>query len=102
MGIGLAVSTGAVWFVVVFAALYILIYLPVMSAEAETMRDMFPREYQDYQRAVPMFFPRATPYQGRSPRQFEIGAYMRHREYRAALGVAAVYGLMAAKFFIVR
>jgi protein-S-isoprenylcysteine O-methyltransferase Ste14 len=101
MGSGIAVSTGTVWFIVVFAALYILIYLPVMSAEAETMSEMFPNEYRIYRREVPPFFPRLTPYKERSPKRFEIDAYIRHREYRAALGVAAVYALIAAKFLIV-
>lgn len=101
MGGGVAVSTGAVWFIAVFAALYMLIYLPVMSAEADTMRDMFPDQYRDYKREVPLFFPRATPYNGGSPKRFEVAAYMRHREYRAAIGVAAVYALMAVKFLIV-
>jgi protein-S-isoprenylcysteine O-methyltransferase Ste14 len=101
MGSGVAVSTGAIWFIAVFAALYMLIYLPVMSAEAEHMRAMFPEEYQDYRREVPLFFPRAKPYEGRSRRRFELAAYLRHREYRAAIGVGVVYALMAAKFLIV-
>jgi protein-S-isoprenylcysteine O-methyltransferase Ste14 len=101
MATGVAVSTGQVWFIIVFVLLYLLIYAPVISAESETMQNMFPDEYQAYRREVPLFFPRATPYKARSPRQFEIAAYLRHREYRAAVGVALVYALMAAKFLLV-
>jgi hypothetical protein len=100
LGTGVALSTGALWFVAVFVAFYLLIYAPVMSAEAKTMGDLFPKEYEDYRRDVPLFLPRARPYRERLPRQFELSAYLRHREYQAAIGLVIVYALMAAKHLI--
>ena len=101
LGTGVALSTGALWFVGVFVTFYLLIYVPVMSAEAATLGDLFPSEYENYRRDVPLFLPRVTPYRERLPRQFERSAYLKHREYRAAFGLALVYGLMATKFLIV-
>ena len=100
LGTGVAISTGTLWFVAVFVAFYLLIYAPVMSAEAGTMVELFPMEYEDYRREVPLFLPRVTPYRGRSKRTFELSAYLKHREYRAAIGLGVVYALMAAKYLV--
>jgi protein-S-isoprenylcysteine O-methyltransferase Ste14 len=104
MGSGVAVATGALWFIILFIAFYLLIYLPVMSAEADYMRELFPADYQVYSRQVPLFFPRLTAYrppgaQGRLSQGFDMSLFLRHREYRAAIGVAFVLALIAARYF---
>jgi protein-S-isoprenylcysteine O-methyltransferase Ste14 len=113
LGTGIAISSGTLWFVVFFAALYLLIYVPVMLAEAETMRDLFSIEYDHYSKRVPLFLPRLTAYstarscdlsneevEARRERRFDGSRYLKHREYRAALGAAVVYALLTAKLFI--
>ena len=115
LGTGVAVGGGAPWFVALFAALYLLIYVPVMFAEAETMRDLFAEEYEQFSRQVPLFVPRFTPYRAASmnsegaishrsqlasQRSFDLSLYLRHREYRAALGFVVAYALLAAKLAI--
>lgn len=115
LGMGVAIGSGALWFVAVFAAVYLAIYVPVMLAEADTMRSLFSDEYEEYSTQVPLFVPRFTPYgtdgpqsyaaQLKRPRwrrgtQFDPSLYMRHREYRAALGFAVVYVLLATKMFL--
>ncbi len=112
LGAGVAVGGGAPWFVALFAAFYLMIYVPVMFAEAETMRGLFSEEYERYSRHVPLFVPRFTPYraasmttdgaisnrsQGGPQRQFDVALYLKHREYRAVLGFIVAYGLLAAK-----
>ena len=115
LGTGVAVGGGAPWFVALFAAFYLLIYVPVMFAEAETMRGLFSQEYEIYSRQVPLFVPRFTPYRASSiasdgtiphrsqagnQRQFDVSLYLRHREYRAAVGFVVAYALLAAKLAI--
>lgn len=103
LGTGVAVASGAWWFTILFAALYLLIYVPVMSAEAETMHNLFPDDYGDYSQQVPLFLPRLTAYhkpgEQREPaeKSFDISLYLRYREYRAAIGCAVVFLLMMAK-----
>lgn len=112
LGLGVAAGGGAPWFVGLFGALYLIIYVPVMFAEAETIRELFPAEYEHYSKHVPLFVPRFTPYSApvffpdgsmreRSRaglrRQFDVSLYLGHREYRAALGFIAAYSLLAAK-----
>ena len=115
LGTGAAVGGGTLWFVGLFAAMYLIIYVPVMFAEAETMHDLFSTEYEDYSKQVPLFVPRFTPYSahgrqsyaaqlgrkawGGGP-QFDPSLYMRHREYRAALGFLMVYALLATKMLL--
>jgi len=111
LGTGVAIGGGTLWFVGLFVALYVLIYVPVMLAEAQTMRSLFPEKYPDYEGSVPLFLPRLTSY--RDPHLhgaqstalpeasgFEKSLYLKHREYRAALGLVAVYFLLMAKMFI--
>lgn len=106
MGSGIALASGAWWFAALYVALYLLIYLPVMIAEAETLKQLFAGEYPNYSREVPLFVPRATPYQsGKSgavtgAQQFAWSQYRKHREYRAVIGVAAALALLLAKYLL--
>ncbi len=104
MAMGVAVSTNSWWFVAVFVALYLLIYVPVMLAEAETLNELFPAEYASYSERVPMFLPRLLPFRKapdgeRGGKNFALSQYLKHREYRAAFGIFTVYVLLAAKMF---
>jgi protein-S-isoprenylcysteine O-methyltransferase Ste14 len=113
LGAGIAIGSGTLWFLILFVALYLLIYVPVMLAEAETMRDLFSIEYHHYSKRVPLFLPRLTPYRApsgvlenevigaRRERRFDGSRYLKHREYRAALGAVVVYAMLAAKLFFI-
>lgn len=100
LGAGISVCSGEAWFVALFALLYLLIYFPVMAAEAETLRQLFPTEYEDYSRNVPLFLPKLSPYSSRSRAGFDVKLYLRHREYRSALGAALVLALLVAKMHL--
>lgn len=111
LGAGVAIGAGTFLFTVLFIGLYLLIYLPVMFAEADTMRALFPRDYEDYSKQVPLFLPRLTPYREAHSRQavsvgnqegrgFDSSLYLRHREYRAAVGLLVVYVLLAVKLVL--
>jgi protein-S-isoprenylcysteine O-methyltransferase Ste14 len=113
LGTGIAISGGTWWFVILFIGLYLFIYLPVMRAEADTLRQLFPDEYEHYRRSVPLLLPRLTPYrapasidsagtEAKAPRagRFDLGQYLRHREYRATIGALAVYALLVARMLL--
>ena len=99
LGLGFTIASGKWFLAVVFAALFIGIYLPTMRVEASTMAQLFGREFEAYRRSVPLFFPRLTPYrQGDSPAvRFDGALYLRYREYRAALGLIIAWGLLLIK-----
>ena len=105
MALGVALSTASWWFLAVFVALYLLIYIPVMAAEAETLDKLFPSDFASYRSRVPMFLPRLTPARAGGVRatggsRFSLAQYVKHREYRAAAGVLLIYALLAGKLFL--
>jgi hypothetical protein len=53
---------------------------------------------------VPLLLPRPTPYRdARDERlKFDSKLYLRYREYRAALGVAAAFALLVLKWLVLR
>lgn len=70
---------------VLFAVVFLLIYLPVVELEEQHLRKLFP-EYDGYARRVPKLIPRF----GRAGSQtFRWAVYMRNQEYQAALGFLA-------------
>ena len=80
-------------------AFFVAVYAPVIEREKGHIRGRFPDTYDEYARNVPAFVPRPFPWQNgageRTP--FSAALYMRHGEWRAALGFAA-----ALAYLIVR
>jgi protein-S-isoprenylcysteine O-methyltransferase Ste14 len=99
LGLSATVASASWWFLVLFVIFFFAVYVPVISAEAENLRRLFPDSYAAYSRTVPLFIPRITPYRGdvRSG-EFKASLYMNHREYRAALGFAIVFALLVVKW----
>jgi len=72
---------------VLFAAVFLLIYLPVVELEEQHLRRLFP-EYAAYARQVPKLLPRLTPARS-STRRFRWSVYMKNQEFQALLGFLA-------------
>jgi protein-S-isoprenylcysteine O-methyltransferase Ste14 len=101
MASGAAVAAGRWWLVALVAGLYLAVYVPVMLAEVETMRALFPDAYDRWAAEVPLFFPRPVPARAADRvNRFDARLYLRYREYRAALGLAAVLAVLVAKLVL--
>ena len=96
LGVGFTVASGVWWLALIFVALFLGIYLPVMRVEAEDLTAMFGADFAEYKENVPIFFPRFTAWK-KSSEKFDFQLYLRYREYRAALGLVAALGVLAAK-----
>jgi len=99
LGAGFSVASGR-WFLgIIFAALFLGIYVPVMRVESATLAKLFGESYQGYVKAVPLFLPRLSPYRNgaRETIRFDPGLYKRYREYRAAIGLIIAWALLALK-----
>ena len=73
------------------AAFFALIYVPTMQRERANIAGRFPEAYAEYARNVPAFVPRVTPWRGGDDapaRGFSRSLYMKHGEWKAALGFA--------------
>jgi protein-S-isoprenylcysteine O-methyltransferase Ste14 len=99
IGLGFTVGGASWWTVLLFAAWFLGLYLPVMRKEAADLRQIFGIEYEKYAAAVPLFLPRLTAFapEKASDVRFDPKLYLRYREYRAALGLFAALGLLALK-----
>lgn len=104
LGLGFTVASAQPLLGILFAALFLGIYLPVMRVEAATLAELFGEDYEAYARAVPLFVPRLLPYDDEQTRDthFDASLYMRHREYQAALGLLIAWCLLALKAFFIR
>jgi len=71
---------------VLFAAVFALIYLPVVELEEQHLRKLFA-DYADYAKRVPKLLPRITAVG--AAKLFEWRLYRRNREYEALAGFLA-------------
>lgn len=99
LGVGFTIASGVWWLALIFVVLFLGIYLPVMRVEAEDLTAMFGADFEEYKENVPLFFPRFTAWK-KSVEKFDFQLYLRYREYRAALGMVAALGVLAAKIFL--
>jgi len=93
---GFAVVGGRLWLVVLLAAYFVLLFVPVMRREERKRRALSRAGYDLYATQVPAFWPRLRRAQrqpggeGEPGPRFDFQLYLRHREWRAALGCAAL------------
>lgn len=82
------------------AGFFALIYVPTMERERANIAGRFPEAYAAYAANVPMFVPRLTPWRGAdgaSEGSFSSAFYMKHGEWKAALGYLAALLVLALK-----
>jgi hypothetical protein len=104
MAAGFAVALLSWPLALLLAAGFAIIYIPVIAAEEQFLRDTFP-SFEDYCQRVPRLLPRFTPAKApeaqavaserlaadRAPGGFSFALYLKHREYNAAIGAALLY-----------
>ena len=98
MGLGFTIAAGVWWLALLFAALFIGIYLPVMRVEAGDMHTIFGEDFEEYKDNVPLFVPRLTPWK-KINGEFDYQLYLRYREYRAAIGAVLAMAVLAVKAY---
>jgi protein-S-isoprenylcysteine O-methyltransferase Ste14 len=90
---GLAVASRSIVLTPVFAAVFLLVYLPAIELEEQHLRKIFP-DYATYAKRVNRF----VPFMRRPPStaaSFDAALYWKNEEYKAALGfLAAVAWLL--------
>src|SRR5688572_2800342 len=80
---GLVIATRRVELAVLFAAVFFLVYLPVIQNEEQHLRKIFP-EYAKYADQVPTLFPYRAPLPATG--EFRPSLYLRNQEYQALIG----------------
>jgi protein-S-isoprenylcysteine O-methyltransferase Ste14 len=98
---GFALASRSMWIVLALAALFAVIYIPVIRSEEAFLRSKFD-EFDAYAARVPRLLPRLSP---ASSSKSERGAfspelYRKHREYNALIGAVAIYAALALRIYI--
>jgi protein-S-isoprenylcysteine O-methyltransferase Ste14 len=89
---GLVVAVRGIWLALLFAAVFLLVYLPAIELEEQHLRVIFPG-YAEYAAKISRFLPLAKWPGARSP--FSWALYRRNEEYKALAGfLLAVAWLM--------
>ncbi len=92
---GLAIAARRWELAALFAAVFGLVYLPVVELEEQHLRELFP-EFEEYARRVPRLIPRFGAVGGVGKR-FQWAVYRRNREYEALAGFLAGAAALAWK-----
>lgn len=83
---GLVIAARRWELLVLFAAVFGLVYLPVIELEEQHLRTLFPA-FRQYCERVPMLLPRSR--RTRDTEKFRWALYRRNEEYNALLGYLA-------------
>ncbi len=83
---GLVLSARRWELAVVFGAVFLLVYLPVIELEEQHLRRLFP-EYAEYAAQVPKLIPRPPSRPGNG--RFRWPVYKKNQEYQALIGYLA-------------
>jgi len=95
---GFALASRSIWIALALAALFAVIYIPVIRSEEAFLRSKFDG-FDTYAARVPRLLPRLAPASaGKGERgSFSADLYRKHREYNALMGAAAIYAALALR-----
>ena len=91
---GLAVAARSLPLSVLFAAVFLLIYLPVIELEEQHLRNLFPA-YAAYAAETPMLWPRLR--RAASATRFRWRLYFQNQEYQGLAGFLTAAAVLAWK-----
>jgi protein-S-isoprenylcysteine O-methyltransferase Ste14 len=98
---GFAAASKSIVIVLLLAALFALIYIPVIRSEEAFLRSKFA-DFDTYAASVPRLMPRMRPARIVGSPEMERGSfsfplYRKHREYNALMGATAIYAVLALR-----
>jgi protein-S-isoprenylcysteine O-methyltransferase Ste14 len=93
---GLVIASRRWLLAALFAAVFVLIYLPVIELEEQHLSSLFP-DFAAYSRRVPSLWPTLHPLTSNA--RFQWSLYMRNQEYQALLGLLAGVVLLITKVY---
>jgi protein-S-isoprenylcysteine O-methyltransferase Ste14 len=97
---GLAVACRSASLALLFAVVFLLVYLPVIQLEEQHLRTLFP-EYAEYARQVPTLLPRPRRIGWPGHSRFSRQLYWKNQEYQAGLGFLAGAAVLVWKCMII-
>jgi protein-S-isoprenylcysteine O-methyltransferase Ste14 len=100
IGLGIVVCSNSWWVFVIFFVYFLFFYPVLIHEEKRRMSNLFPDEYKEYSRKVPLIFPTLRPKYPRNLRRFSWRLYRHNKEERALIGTGIYWAMMAAKMIV--
>ncbi len=95
IALGFAAAARDLVVAALIVVMFVLIYVPTIRSEERYLRTRFP-QYAAYADAVPSLVPRTLAF-GRMTADFSRALYLKHREYNACFGAAAILAALVVK-----
>jgi protein-S-isoprenylcysteine O-methyltransferase Ste14 len=95
MAAGFSLAARSWWIALMTILIFLIIYVPVMLAEEEFLRQRFP-QFESYANSVSRLWPRLKPFTS-GEGSFSWKLYCQHREYNALVGSIAMLLALAIK-----
>jgi len=83
VALGMVIASRNIWLALIFAVVFLLVYLPAIELEEQHLREIFPT-YEAYGKAVGRWVPAAR--WENPPKKFMWSLYKKNEEFKAALG----------------
>ncbi len=100
LGVSVTAGSRSLWMLVIFSVYFLLFYPVVIKNEKGRMKKLFPKEYEDYKRKVPLFFPSLKHLSSSQKNRFSWKRYKKNKEYRALIGAVFFWMIMLGKMLL--
>lgn len=99
MGTGLCIASGIYWLLIGFIPIFLAVYLPVMQREELELKGSEGNRYKEYQKSVPLFFPRIPRGRCLSEARFSWSWFIYNREYNAVIGYLIISLYLVSRIY---
>lgn len=100
LGLGLVAAANSLICWLLFLSYFLAFYPATILKEQHKMAELFPQEYGEYERKVPLFFPRLRTSFPPKARKFSSALYLKNKEYKATLAILGFWLLLFLKRFL--
>lgn len=100
LGLAIALAAYSWWVVALFVLYFAAFYPPLILKERARMKELFPGDYEEYGKKVPLFFPSFRKRNEASTEKFSWVLYRQNKEYRALVATVMLWGVLAAKILL--
>ena len=99
IGLGFCLAGSNLLILLFFVTFFFCLYIPVMKAEEKHLKKLFNQEYENYKKSVPFFIPSKWP-SNKIISTFQLGRYLKNKEYKVLLGFIISFGLLILKMYL--
>jgi len=100
VGLGLITAANSLICWLIFLIYFLAFYPATILKEQKKLAELFPHEYREYEKKVPVLFPRLRGPFPSTTRKFSLALYFQNKEYRAALAILGFLLLLFLKWLL--